>query len=762
MVKKYSFSFLLFNLIFTAWDFIYASSVASSCDIECHTLFIPLSISQNLYSQRHIYAENRLDISATYRFAQAYNDHSQIIRSVLQFNPLVFTGEIMRTGDELPNALIAEYFGMAPDTHLSLDLNPQIRNQVIDLQLAMQAEHVWFQINVPIVKPQWKITKNPINNFKLSALPLQQEGTIYIYNTNTTMNTATDTLPPSATVVEGNTTLPTGYNVLPPVNLPNGGSFVPANYNGAYIFSDVDASQDDSFTGTSVFQTSDLNTGYNSVNEELDAAVTLTNTFNDKNWVVGIGTWPLVSYVPYDYTASFLYTPTGSTQATPEPATMEAKGDIVLSGSRQPIVEDGSNALLITQHELPSATSVIEALDGSYDFNGILKRRFANFNFYPNTSTSDWQSADVILWLGYDISRCGYSHLGMYLHGVIPTGTVINEEWNKYILTPVVGNGHHGQLGVGVSAGYVFCRNSCYNVTLNINGYIDHVFKTRQFRIFDKKGQPMSRYAVLKSLTYTGASEADSFNDDFNYNNLTILGNHNWAELDISNDCKGEAIADLTYESDCLSFGIGYAFSGMTEDKLACNLVKQNLPLDGELIPYQTYYGYHGVNTPISSLIMTNITLKQENVTLANECQPSGPNPCSYPLAFKFQDVPATMFPSGIPAGNELYVKSCADVTVGADSGVYAHGSFFSEEDSIGDLYNGPGQEDVFGLPDIINNRSGLLRAQILNRIFGHLDFEWDSEYLPRIGILGSYGFGAQKYLTAFYWDIGCYFGFSF
>jgi hypothetical protein len=54
------------------------------------------------------------------------------------------------------------------------------------------------------------------------------------------------------------------------------------------------------------------------------------------------------------------------------------------------------------------------------------------------------------------------------------------------------------------------------------------------------------------------------------------------------------------------------------------------------------------------------------------------------------------------------------------------------------------------------------MNSQILNKIFGHIEYNWDTLYKPKIGIIGSYGFGNDKYFTALYWDIGGYIGFSF
>ena len=54
------------------------------------------------------------------------------------------------------------------------------------------------------------------------------------------------------------------------------------------------------------------------------------------------------------------------------------------------------------------------------------------------------------------------------------------------------------------------------------------------------------------------------------------------------------------------------------------------------------------------------------------------------------------------------------------------------------------------------------MEGQILNRLFGKLEYTWESLYQPTVGIVGSYGFTTKKYFTANYWDLGLYVGCTF
>lgn len=94
------------------------------------------------------------------------------------------------------------------------------------------------------------------------------------------------------------------------------------------------------------------------------------------------------------------------------------------------------------------------------------------------------------------------------------------------------------------------------------------MFGTKQTRFFDQINQPMSRYTLVKTLSYTGSSDDNSLNDDYDYKGMNVLGNVNTSELMVSNDVKSEAIIDFIFHCSCFDAGFGYAFTGQTAEKL--------------------------------------------------------------------------------------------------------------------------------------------------------------------------------------------------
>lgn len=742
------------------------SSPISDCNLDFKTLFLPLSVGQNLYTQYHKEKYQKFDISLTYRFQQAYNNNDIAI-SLFNTNPLLFVGLVNENFDDTgrpKNALIPDYFGLSSDTNISCSLSPQIRNQILDLQLSFQGDNFWTQVNIPLVKAQWKINHLPlVNNRMVGKTPLQPYAEVYIYNIGQKLNDYPAALPPTGNEAQAKVY---NYNILPIITPP--ATINPPNYTGAYIISPYDASEDNTFTGASYFNSKDENVGsINFGNSIYNENFIGNNELTADNWKLDIGTWPDVSYDLMAYQAASEPVPP---KTDPNPASLDLVDNCVLTGSVEDIssINSNVNTIRIIQNQLSEANTLIEALSGEYDFNQSMKRLYNNFNFNKNFSTQIWGVADIIVWVGYDFCRDVKKHIGLYMHGVIPSGTNINEEWYQYSLNPVVGNGNHYQLGLGITGSYLFCNRNTFSLTCNIDGYIDHVFSTNQFRVFDKLNNPMSRYAVVKKLLCTGASQDNIFNDDYEYVGLDILGNINNANLMISNNFKGEFIIDLIMKNNYFEGGFGYAFSGISADVINCD----GIPMynDSSLsLQNQTYYGYKG-NTGITNIIVMNITSGQEvfdpaanaNPPLLGLCPNNPPAPapqiaCNYPVAALFPTTAGVVTPNP----NNILIKSCGDVTIGGNSGAYLYGESAGGNNDGAD-YVGTSTQDIFILPNITDNNSGLMDSQILNKIFAHVQYNWETIYAPTVGLVGSYGFGTKNYFTALYWDVGCYLSCSF
>jgi hypothetical protein len=724
--------------------------------INPKTVFIPISQSQNLYTQSHLPIANiecsSYALSMTYRFQEAHNGKN-IATSLFQYNPLVFSGESYDGSSRPQNALIPEYFGLSPDTNASFSLNPKIRNQIIDIQFYGQVDNYWFQTNIPLVKAQWKATNQPItNNLFVGKEPLQNDASVYIYNIGQKLNELPTPLPPEGTCGE---TI-NFYDILPIPNDLNEKNLSNKDYTGAYIVSSKHISENKN--QATPLQVTDQNTGAKHFSEELKAeGLATTDELNQRNWKIGIGTWQTPTYIGANYIP-----PCKNTEGQITASTIEESGPISLSSN----IEDTStnsegtnqNILEIKQPSQPSARSFIEAMSGTLTFNNTISRAYGNLNFDQDVNTESWQIADILLWVGYDAFCDEKKHIGAYLKMVIPTGTIIDKNWLQYALNPVIGNGRHVEFGGGISGHYDCCRKNSI-LRAKIDGYLTHVFANNQTRLFDKNNLTMSRYAILKKLKFTGNAESNALNDNYDVLGLTYLGNENTGELRISHNIRSEAIAEISLLCQCFSASIGYAFSGLTADKIdSCQTIVNNTNPNQE---GSISYGFKG-NAPMSTLVVTNINAQNEVFTPNNSGPVDGITKDNYPLASLYQPDQNTNLIT------DIGVKSSADVTIGGNSGAYIYGNTTNQQevaegDDPSTVYTGPTENDLFSLPDITQeNRSGLMEGQLLNRIFGKIEYSWDSQFQPTVGILGSYGFTTKKYLSASYWDLGLYVGCTF
>lgn len=115
------------------------------------------------------------------------------------------------------------------------------------------------------------------------------------------------------------------------------------------------------------------------------------------------------------------------------------------------------------------------------------------------TKLSDIQAA-----LGWNFWQDEDYHVGLGIRAAAPTGTRIGS--SNLLFQPVVGNGHHWELGGMFTSHYTFWRSCDYDQSFGL--YVDlnvtHLFNTRQCRTFDITGAgQLSRYALAEQLTST-------------------------------------------------------------------------------------------------------------------------------------------------------------------------------------------------------------------------------------------------------------------
>ena len=108
--------------------------------------------------------------------------------------------------------------------------------------------------------------------------------------------------------------------------------------------------------------------------------------------------------------------------------------------------------------------------------------------------------AELTAAFGWNVVNRENGTFGISLRGAAPTG---NRPEACYLFEPIVGNGHHWELGFGINSRWCMWRACDENDDLSFyfDANVTHLFKTRQCRTFDLCGKPLSRYMLATKFT---------------------------------------------------------------------------------------------------------------------------------------------------------------------------------------------------------------------------------------------------------------------
>ena len=120
--------------------------------------------------------------------------------------------------------------------------------------------------------------------------------------------------------------------------------------------------------------------------------------------------------------------------------------------------------------------------------------RFGCHDCDTTGARSTTRLTDIQTNIGYNFSFSNNDYsLGLFARLVIPTGNRPQGEW---LFEPIAGNGHHWELGGGINGSARFWHNTddTKQAGFYVDGTLTHLFATRQNRVFDLIGKPLSRY----------------------------------------------------------------------------------------------------------------------------------------------------------------------------------------------------------------------------------------------------------------------------
>ena len=182
------------------------------------------------------------------------------------------------------------------------------------------------------------------------------------------------------------------------------------------------------------------------------------------------------------------------------------------------------------------------------------------------TSLNQTRAADLRIVIGYDALRTDRCLFGFQGLVSAPAG---NRPKGKYLFEPIIGNGHHWELGGALQANSIAWRSNDEHkqLILTANLSLTHLFGSRQKRTFDLKGKPFSRYMLIERLGTPIQSnlKGDGVAPSAQFNNEHIpVANLSSLSVDVSATIQAEFTAMLTFASRTCSWDFGYNFWGRT------------------------------------------------------------------------------------------------------------------------------------------------------------------------------------------------------
>lgn len=205
--------------------------------------------------------------------------------------------------------------------------------------------------------------------------------------------------------------------------------------------------------------------------------------------------------------------------------------------------------------------------DGATNYTGLSHARMATHALSKNGL------AELTAQLGWNFCTGEGYHCGIAVRTAAPTGTRPTGRW---LFEPIVGNGHHWELGGSLTTHWRSWKN--FKETVEINTYVDinitHLFATQQCRTFDLWQNPLSRYML--AMRFTGSVQnlkvsQESDNQESLYSpaaqfaqEFVPLANISTIPVDVSAAVQGEFILTFALTHDNYSVDMGYNFWGRT------------------------------------------------------------------------------------------------------------------------------------------------------------------------------------------------------
>lgn len=383
---------------------------------------------------------------------------------------------------------------------------------------------------------------------------------------------------------------------------------------------------------------------------------------------------------------------------------------------------------------VPAIATLKEALNGQTLFGDMQDPwKFGRFSFCDRSIN---KVSGVTLILGYNFWKGECGHFGAFFQYVAPTG---NRPHADFVFSPVAGNGHHHELGGGISAHWEMWKaDDCdRNITAYLDGFVVTLLKDCQARSFDFKDKGcLSRYMLLKELTSSTATVNSALTPANSFPALTGLIGFNYAghlinginfatrNASVRIPVKGDASIRFVYHDCGFDFALGYNIYGQSSERI-CN-VQTGSPCNA--VDTTKHYGFKGC-TGVATYVYATAAGVTTGTATANPLNAT--SSASTITTCGAVDNPVALLNTASPGAVGVDWTN-AYRTPGVQANAVAAGT---------NATNGVNQssESVPALEVTTANldlNSGKAPRQLTNKGFATLDYTWtDCDWKPYLGV---------------------------
>jgi len=317
--------------------------------------------------------------------------------------------------------------------------------------------------------------------------------------------------------------------------------------------------------------------------------------------------------------------------------------------------------------------------------------------------------AELQMVLGWNFLQNDWYHFGLNMRAAAPTG---NSPAAEFLFEPIVGNGHHWELGGGVTTHVVVWENKTKNRSLAfyLDGNITHLFDSKQKRSYDLKNNgPGSRYILLTEILSPATNleigvPAQPAPNQYQGRLLPAI-NKTTLDSTISIAIQADITLKLTYLRGGFETDIGYNFWGRSKEKLKKRqcFEENRFSLKGDA----QIYGFNNIDP-------NNVVPVALNATQHNATVDGGQGMGNAQFTNRNADSPAQAFD-----GNSNPLQQLSAATIDGMTDPEVLGIMLQNVQTSNPA--------VLVRDKDIDEYSTLLPRAISNKLFGYVNYVWDN-----------------------------------